>query len=83
MEEKGIQVAQPKGKEKSYAAASGRGTAVDWRAFEEQMAALEGTQLCPQKGRKVGKVPRVPNPGARRAHREQLRLETLEEAEGG
>ena len=43
MEEKGIQVAQPKGKEKSYAAASGRGTAVDWRAFEEQMAALEGT----------------------------------------
>ena len=40
MEEKGIQVAQPKGKEKSYAAASGRGTAVDWRAFEEQMAAL-------------------------------------------
>ena len=41
------------------------------------------TELCPQKDRKVGKVPRVPNPGARRAHREQLRLETLEEAEGG
>ena len=44
MEEKGIQVAQPKGKEKSYAAASGKGTAVDWSAFEEQMAALEGTR---------------------------------------
>lgn len=41
------------------------------------------TELCPQKGRKVEKVPRVPNPGARRAHREQLRLETLVEAERG
>ena len=39
------------------------------------------TELCPQKDRKVGKVPRVPNPCAGRAHREQLRLETLEKAE--
>ena len=44
MEAKGIQVAQPKGKETPYAAASGRGAAVDWRAFEGQMAALGSTR---------------------------------------
>ena len=41
MEEKGIKVAQPKGKAKAYAAASSKETETDWDGFEDDMAQLE------------------------------------------
>ena len=42
MEEKGIKVAQPKGKAKAYAAASSKETETDWDGFEDDESGALG-----------------------------------------